>query len=122
MTRETAFVASYALLVGMKIICFIIGYQIVKLGHELLKSGVKGEFSFSAEWSKWKLNLASVTPGLLFVLLGAWIIGFAMYVKKEIKFDEAVNERPYIENLESPDLRPYDMDSEGGKNDENIEN
>lgn len=110
MTHETAFVATYAILVSMKIVCFIIGYLIVRLGYQLLDSGVKGQFQFSAGWSKFKVGLASVSPGLLFVLLGSSLIGFAIYFDKEIEFGKEIvpgqekefKGAPSLENLTPP--------------------
>lgn len=84
MDQYTAFVYGYALLIFMKIFCFFIGYLTIRLGYELLKQGVKGEFKFSTELPQTKFHLASVSPGLLFVFLGSLIIGYAMFVKKEI--------------------------------------
>jgi len=28
------------------IVCFILGYRVVRLGHQLIASGVKGDFKF----------------------------------------------------------------------------
>ena len=88
MDKPTAFVISLSLLVFMKIFCFTIGFMVVRLGYDLLKRGVKGEFEFSTEWSSMKVGLASVSPGLLFVLLGCIVIGYAMYAEKPLVFSE----------------------------------
>jgi len=74
---------SFALIIAMKIVCFILGYLTIRLGYELIASGVKGDFKFSASLGGVKADLASVSPGLLFVLLGAFLIGYAIYVDKE---------------------------------------
>ena len=86
MSVEVAYVISYALLVAMKVSCFILGYLIVRLGYDLIASGVKGEFKFSASLGGAKADLASISPGLLFVLLGVFLIGYAIHVEKEIVF------------------------------------
>lgn len=78
------YAVSLALVIVMKIVCFILGYLTVKLGHQLIGSGVKGEFKFSADLGGLKADLASVSPGLLFVLLGILLIGYAVYVKKDV--------------------------------------
>ena len=75
---------SLALIIVMKIVCFILGYLTVRLGYQLIASGVKGEFKFAASLGGLKTDLASVSPGLLFVLLGVLLIGYAVYVKKEV--------------------------------------
>jgi hypothetical protein len=75
---------SFALIIFMKIVCFILGYLIICLGYKLIASGVKGEFKFSASLGGVKADLASISPGLLFVLLGVLLIGYAIYVEKEV--------------------------------------
>jgi len=88
MPIETQILLLYAVSLGlvivMKIVCFILGYLTVKLGHQLISSGVKGEFKFAASLGGLKADLASVSPGLLFVLLGILLIGFAVHVKKDV--------------------------------------
>jgi hypothetical protein len=79
------YAVSLALVVLMKIVCFILGYLTVRLGHQLIASGVKGEFKFSGSLGGMKADLASVSPGLLFVLLGILLIGYAVYVDKPVK-------------------------------------
>lgn len=86
MSPELAFIISDSLTVAMKIVCFILGYLIIKLGYQLINSGVKGEFKFSTKLGGIKADLTSVSPGLLFVLLGVLLIGYAIYVKKETLF------------------------------------
>lgn len=86
MSPEVAFVSTNALLVLMKIVCFVLGYLTIRLGYKLIDSGVKGNFKFSASLGGAKADLASVSPGLLFVLLGVFLIGYAIYVDKPVKF------------------------------------
>src|SRR5438876_7674116 len=85
MNENTLYLVSFAFVILMKIVCFIIGYLTIRLGYQLISSGVKGEFKFSAGLGGAKANLASVSPGLLFVLLGVLLIGYAMYVKKGVE-------------------------------------
>jgi hypothetical protein len=112
MDKPTAFIISLSIIVIMKIACFIIGYLVVRLGYDLLKRGVKGEFKFSTEMSSMKVDLASVSPGLLFVLLGCIVIGYAMYVEKPIKFSEKDGLTQYetsdssMDDLREPELDP----------------
>lgn len=77
-----AYVSTFALIILMKIVCFVLGYLTVRLGYVLIASGVKGEFKFAATMGGAKADLASVSPGLLFVLLGVLLIGYAIYVEK----------------------------------------
>ena len=83
----------------MKIVVFILGYLTIKLGYKLISSGVKGEFKFSANLGGVKTDLASVSPGLLFVLLGILLIGFAVYVEKEAtmkKTEQNIHAQPEV--------------------------
>lgn len=50
------------------------GVFVVRLGHDSLLKGVKGDFEFDGKWAK----LKGSSPGLLFVLLGCIIIGWAL--------------------------------------------
>lgn len=70
----------------MKIVCFIISYKIVKLGYNLINSGAKGEFKFAYEFVGLKADLASISPGLLFVLLGVLFSIVAINVNKTITY------------------------------------
>ena len=87
MTPETAYLISFGMVILMKIVCFILGYFTVRLGYKLIASGVKGEFKFSAKLGGVKTDLASVSPGLLFVLLGVFLIGYAIYVEKGVELE-----------------------------------
>jgi hypothetical protein len=87
MTPEAAYLISFGMVILMKIVCFILGYFTVRLGYKLIASGVKGEFKFSAELGGVKTDLASVSPGLLFVLLGVFLIGYAIYVEKGVELE-----------------------------------
>ncbi len=93
-SAEWAFVFSFGLVILMKIVCFVLGYLTIRLGYQLIASGVKGEFKFSAKLGGVKTDLASVSPGLLFVLLGVLLIGFAMYVEKGVVFEKKGAELP----------------------------
>ncbi|SEO59221.1 hypothetical protein SAMN05428947_10353 [Mucilaginibacter sp. OK283] len=71
----------------MKVICFFLGYLIVKLGYNLINTGVKGEFNFTSEYKGIKAGLVSSSPGLLFVLLGTCLIAYAIFVEKPYHYD-----------------------------------
>ena len=66
----------------LKITAFILGYLIVKLGHDTMIKGVTGEVDFGFEGSGFKTKLKSGSPGAFFVLAGAAIIIWALFVEK----------------------------------------
>lgn len=68
----------------MKVFIFWIGYLVTKLGANLLREGIRGEFRFKTELKGVKADLASASPGLFFALLGALIIGYAIFVEKPV--------------------------------------
>jgi hypothetical protein len=74
------------LLFLLKVTCFVLGYGIVKIGAELLREGVRGEFKFKTSMGSAKADLVSASPGLLFLVLGVVLIAFAMWVHKVIPF------------------------------------
>ena len=89
---------------ALKTVCFIIGYLTIKLGYELIKSGVKGEFKFTSGIPGLTGGLASSSPGLLFVLLGICIVGYAMYVTKSVEIGTKPKENQRIQKE-----RPLDI-------------
>ena len=98
MSAESAYLISVSFIILMKIICFILGYLTIRLGYNLIAAGVKGEFKFSAKFGGLKTDLASVSPGLLFVLLGIFLIGCALYVDKEVKLEKMPRSEPEIQS------------------------
>jgi hypothetical protein len=94
MSFEALYLISFSLIVGMKIICFILGYLTIRLGHQLIASGAKGEFKFSTRLGGFKTDLASVSPGLLFVLLGVGLIAYAIHVEKDVDLDKKTGNAP----------------------------
>lgn len=103
-TLDATFVICFGLVVLMKIVCFILGYMTIRLGYQLIASGVKGEFKFSANVGGAKADLASVSPGLLFVLLGVFLIGYAIYVEKECRTKTTIESTSSVES--EPPLPP----------------
>ena len=65
----------------------VIGYLIIRLGAQLLREGVKGEFKFEGSGGPGKASLASASPGLLFVLLGVVLAGYAMSLPQKFHLD-----------------------------------
>lgn len=80
-----------ALILAIKLAALACGYFSVRMGYHLISAGVEGKFQFKAEWKGAKADLASVSPGLLFVLLGCWLCGFALYVDKPIYFERTTS-------------------------------
>mgnify|MGYP001618178413 CR=1 FL=1 len=78
-------VTNLSLIFLLKVLCFLLGYKIVRIGADLLREGVKGQFKFNAGLAGTKADLASASPGLLFLLLGVLLIGFAMWVNKVVE-------------------------------------
>lgn len=77
-----AFMISILLL---KITAFILGYLIVKLGHDTLIKGITGDFDFGFSGSGFNTKLKSASPGLFFVFMGSAIIIWSMVVDKPLK-------------------------------------
>lgn len=79
--------ALYTLLLAfaLKIVVFILGFLTVKMGNALLRDGIKGGFRFSTDVKGIQGALESGSPGLLFVLLGVILIGYAMFVSKGVE-------------------------------------
>jgi len=119
MTPETVYLISFGMVILMKIVCFILGYLTVRLGYELIASGVKGEFKFSAQLGGAKAALAGMYPGLLFVFLGVFLIGYGIYVEKSVelrKMPESQIEKPV---LPVPQGSPFDTMKKEEKSHEN---
>ncbi len=66
-----------------KVMALCSGVFIVYLGYLLLKLGITGKFEFSMKLDGAKADLRSVSPGLLFVLLGVILCGIAVISKYE---------------------------------------
>lgn len=79
------------LLFVLKLTCFLLGYLIVRTGADLLREGISGTFKFKSSLVGVKADLVSASPGLLFLLLGVLLIGYAMWLPKEIPFEEPKN-------------------------------
>lgn len=83
----------YAIFLGfaLKTIIFVLGFLTVKMGHTLIRDGVKGSFKFSTETKGIKGALQSSSPGLLFVLLGVFIMAYALFQHKGVQlFEDAL--------------------------------
>jgi hypothetical protein len=67
---------------AIKITAFVLGYLIVRLGHDTLVRGVTGDIDFGIKRSEFEVKLISASPGAFFVLAGAAIIIWGLFVDK----------------------------------------
>lgn len=69
----------------LRVLALVLGYRVVKLGYEALIKGVAGNFDFGGKVkSDVELKLVSTSPGLLFVLLGVALMGWALLPHSEM--------------------------------------
>lgn len=73
--------------ITMKIAAIVIGYLIVRLGHDTLVRGITGDLDFGFKGSGVETKLKSASPGAAFVLAGAAIIVWALAVQKPFSLD-----------------------------------
>lgn len=85
----------------LKVTAFVLGYLIVRLGHDTLIKGVSGQIDFGFSGSGIKAKLKSASPGALFVLMGSAIIIWGLAVEKPMKIkiplaakQEAAQQKP----------------------------
>ena len=73
---------------AIKLCGLVLGYLVVRLGYAALEKGLKGDFELFGKISGgWGLTLRSVSPGLLFVLLGSLLAGFTLYLDRPLGVD-----------------------------------
>lgn len=84
-TSEYISIAFMISVLILKITAFVLGFLIVKMGHNTLVRGITGEFDFGFSGSGFTTKLKSASPGLLFVLMGALIIIWSMAVEKPLE-------------------------------------
>ncbi len=78
----------------LKITAFVLGYLIVRLGHDTLIKGVTGAFDFGFEGGGVSTKLKAATPGTFFVLAGAAIIIWGLFVSKPYQMEFSVKPAP----------------------------
>ena len=79
---------------AMKISAFVMGYLIVKLGHDTLIKGVSGEIDFGFSGGGVETKLKSASPGAIFVLAGAAVIMWGLFVEKPLTLSLGAGELP----------------------------
>jgi hypothetical protein len=88
-----------------KILALFLGYRIVKLGYDALVAGIQGKFDLGGKArGGFELRFVSASPGLLFVLLGTILIGWAIYVPKPVDLPDL--KIPVPSNAPQPPPRP----------------
>lgn len=83
----------------IKITAFVIGYLIVRLGHDTLVKGITGDIDFGLKRSNFEVKLISASPGAFFVLAGAAIILWGLYVEKPFDANRTI-EAPAVKKEE----------------------
>jgi hypothetical protein len=89
----------------IRIAAIAAGTYVVWLGHNTLIKGVKGEFEFTGKFGRLKGSV----PGILFVFLGAVVIGWALYAShygKEVKTTGDTQEQSEIKGTSVPFVPP----------------
>ena len=82
----------------LKMTCFVLGFLTIRFGYYLVRDGITGQFKFSTKFQGISADLQSVSPGLLFLFLGIFLIGYAMFVEKtgnfrsEERIEQPINE------------------------------
>lgn len=71
----------------LKITAFVLGYLIVRLGHDTMIRGVTGDIDFGFSGEGVEMKLKSAAPGALFVVAGAAIICWGLFVGKPFDMD-----------------------------------
>jgi len=84
----------------LKVLCLTLSYLTIRLGFQLFTAGAKGQFKFSGAFAGAKADLASVSPGLLFVLLAIALAAYAIGVDKVTTFEH----RPAVDVGPAPEV------------------
>jgi hypothetical protein len=72
-----------------KLVALLVGYLFARLGYTLFLKGVTGEFKFSTDIRGVKADLASVSPGLFLILMGAIVLCITIYKGFDVDFPAA---------------------------------
>jgi len=89
---------------ALKGLVFFLGFVTVRMGYTLIREGVKGSFKFTTEAKGLKGALQSSSPGLLFVVLGVFVMGFSMFQHKGVQlFEDAIGKSNPTKTEETTD-------------------
>ena len=88
--QDSTAIAFIIAVAAIKITAFVIGYLIVRLGHDTLVRGITGDIDFGIKRSDFEVKLISASPGAFFVLAGAAIIIWGLFVVKPFDATRAI--------------------------------
>lgn len=74
----------------LKVVVFVVGYLVVRMGVNLLQQGVRGEFKFQGTLQGAKADLRSSSPGIFFTFLGIVLIVAALLIKTTTPFRQTI--------------------------------
>ena len=100
--HDSTAIAFIIAVAAIKITAFVIGYLIVRLGHDTLVRGITGDIDFGIKRSNLEVKLISASPGAFFVLAGAAIIIWGLFVDKPFNATRAIQ----LPAAQSEDARP----------------
>ena len=92
---------------ALKVTAFVLGYLIVRLGHDTLIKGVTGEVDFGFSAGRINTKLKSASPGAFFVLAGAAIIVWGLTVEKPFKL-VSPGLSSQLEQQDQPEVKALD--------------
>lgn len=95
--HDSTAIAFIIAVAAIKITAFVIGYLIVRLGHDTLVRGITGDIDFGIKRSDLEVKLISASPGAFFVLAGAAIIIWGLFVDKPFTATRAI-ELPAVQS------------------------
>ncbi|MEY2564944.1 MAG: hypothetical protein QOH88_3137 [Verrucomicrobiota bacterium] len=96
-------------ILGFKLAVLLAGVFITWMGFKLMVLGITGEFKFSASFRGVKSGLASASPGLLFLLLGVFLLAIALFKDKPFETGGAnipERQKPTAAPIKLPDSPP----------------
>lgn len=56
----------------------VLGGYVFKLSFELIKMGVKGEFTILSKFSGYELFITSISPGIFLALAMVWVLVYGL--------------------------------------------
>lgn len=93
---------------AIKITAFVLGYLIVRLGHDTLIKGITGEIDFGFTGQGVEAKLKAGSPGAIFIVAGAAIIIWGLTVERPMSLSlnppvaEATVPAPAVESPAAP--------------------
>lgn len=78
-------IITVASILTFKLGVLIVGYFVMKLGHDLFIKGVTGSFEFKGSWVGARADLVSASPGLFFILMGTFLVAVGIVSKNDFE-------------------------------------